>query len=141
MRNSLADYLAMKRLLPFSVFSFVCLLSTGCFVPPGQRLLTVQIEQDGTNILESLWAVSDSLTKPEAWKTLVNATLEPVNGWEPAAPSGDNAIVKGEISIQLNLTSNPYIILKTDQLKLVKDKSGKWKLSKETIDKLAQDVK
>lgn len=131
----------MKQLYQSLVLGFICYFSTGCFVAPGQRLLTVQIEQDGTSILESLWGVSDSLTKPEAWKTLVNATLEPVNGWQPAATSGDNAVVKGQITIQLNHTANPYITLKTEELNLVKDKTGKWKLSKETIDKLAQNVK
>lgn len=131
----------MKRIYCFSGLFILCLSSLGCFTVPGQRLLTVQIELDGVSILESLWAVSDSLTKPDAWKTMVNAPLEPVNRWQPAASSGDNATVTGTITIQLDHASQTYIKLRTNEIKLVKDKSGSWKLAEETVEKLAQDVK
>lgn len=119
----------------------LCLLPLGCFTVPGQRLLTVQIELDGTSILESLWAVSDSLTKQEAWKTMVNAPLEPVNRWQPVASTGDSATVNGNITMQLDHASQTYIKLITNEIKLVKDKTGSWKFAKETVEKLAQEVK
>jgi hypothetical protein len=131
----------MYRACCYTVLFVLCYSSLGCFSVSEQRLLTVQIELNGDSVLESLWAVSDNLTKQETWKTLVNAPLHSVNRWQPAASTGDQATVSGNIVIHVNHADQEYITLKTNVIKLVKDKTSQWKLAKETVDKLVQEVK
>lgn len=92
-------------------------------VPPGQRLLTVRVEQAGEAVLTGSFAIGDHLAAPDAWRRLADVDLTPAGSFAGASTS-----LRGEVDIVLEHAGRPFASARGVRLAATRTPGG-WRIA------------
>ena len=120
--------------LPLAVF-----VLAGC-LHPGQRYLHVRVERDGVPILQTEYAVSDSLDAAGMWKSLEGKPFKVVGTTTPEAIDRQRAVLKGNIKIVILHVDQVMASARVNAVGLVRapDAEGQWVLPPEEVERTAR---
>jgi len=107
------------------------LLPMACCLPPGQRLLTVQIELDGVITFEGIRGVPDYTPVDQMWDVLQDVPLHLRNGStaKPDSPDANTCSLNGKIVVRIQHVDEELCTAKLTSLALFKSEpDSSWSL-------------
>ena len=109
------------------------LLPMACCLPPGQRLLTVQIELDGVITFEGIRGVPDYIPVDQMWDVLQDVPfhLRNASATKPDSPDANACSLNGKIVVRIQHVDEELDTAKLTSLTLCKGESGSSWLLKE----------
>ncbi|MDG1872784.1 MAG: hypothetical protein P8J27_02645 [Mariniblastus sp.] len=123
----------MKYFTYFCMTGLLCLLVTlsSCGRPPGQRLLTVQIELDGKVVYDGIRGVPDSTPVVEMWNVLGDFQFEENATDADVLENTPNNIrtLKGNVVVKISHANDELACASLAELTLLsRGPSGGWTL-------------
>jgi hypothetical protein len=91
----------------------------------------VQIDRDGTRVLQTGYGVDDNLGNSAIWKSLEAKSFESFGQIEPEASDAQKAVLKGKIRIVIFHVNNQMAQAQIDELRLIRgsDSGDRWQLA------------
>ena len=117
-----------------------CLLS-GCM--RGQRLITVQIQQDGKPVLECMYGLPDNWKIDRIWSQVAQENFHPVDVWVEATSTTDGVILKGPLKIMVLHGTSTLATSELSELRLVEmsKQPPEWRLGPGEMERAAAQLK
>lgn len=125
------------RRIVFVVMLCLTLASISCV--PGQRLLTVQAETDGSVVYEGMRAVPDSTPVVELWDVLDDVSFEPVAVEQEFTDENANnpRVLEGAIVVRIKHVKNELADASIKKLTLRHAASeNAWKIERTEIERI-----
>lgn len=114
------------------------LLAASC-LPPGRKLLSLELERGGELILVTLFDVADTSEAAEMWERAGDAPFSNQTArLEPSAEDPLTASVPGEVEVRLVWAGKPESRVTLDGVRLVRDAGGEgaWRLPPAEIQRI-----
>ena len=119
-----------------SRWTLLLLSLAACLPPPGQKLLSLQVQRDGEFVLSTVFDVPDTSTEAELWDSAGEVPFSTtVDGLEPSASDPLSAEVVGPVEVRIlwNDTVESAVTLEGLRLLRSAEDSDDWRLPPEEI--------
>ncbi len=129
----------MHAIRSIGLVAIACLPLTSVSCMPGQRLLTIQIEVDGSVVYEGSRGVPDNTSVTEMWEVLGDVRFEPSHIESSSSKEGSDSIrfIEGEIVLRIVHVKDALADAQLDELKLRYDaEEDAWRLEKSEVGRI-----
>ncbi|MFO0906249.1 MAG: hypothetical protein U0939_24795 [Pirellulales bacterium] len=116
-------------------------LLAGC--TPGQKLVKVQIQQDGRTVLETMYGTPDDWKIDRIWMRAATVDFEAVDSWGESTPTTDGVILQGKVRVVVLHVSRTIATADLSELRLVETSTNppKWRLGPGETERAARFLK